>query len=105
MPGGASISDIDIKLAHAGSKRFVGGPMAQNGGFLRLSHARKFIIGFVSAVEVQIVQYWPRIDSIHRQSETFGSRRRRAKVSDPLTRRRQQPSNLIGVIKSDNINK
>ena len=70
MTGRRQVSLINIELAHPRLESFVGRAMAVHRRFLRFTHTGQLIVGFVSAIIVQIVDNAFRVDFVCRDLQT-----------------------------------
>ncbi|MNP66615.1 hypothetical protein D3C76_1623430 [compost metagenome] len=82
MAGGRQVSQVNVELAHAGQEGFVCRTVAVDRGFLRFTHARQLIVGFIGAVVVQIVDHAFRVDVICGDFQTARTFRYRANIGD-----------------------
>ncbi|CGX63787.1 Uncharacterised protein [Salmonella enterica subsp. enterica serovar Typhi] len=62
MSRGGQVRQVDVKLAHAGTEGLFRRPMTAHRHFLRFAHTGQFIIRFIGAVVMQIVDNTFRVD-------------------------------------------
>ena len=66
MTGGGQVRLVDVELAHAGLEGFMRRTVTVYRGLLRFTHAVKFVVGFIRAVIVEVIQHPFRVELVCR---------------------------------------